>query len=47
VALCEHELADRVTRRIARHMAESALPRGKTFATFDFARGADDPQSPC
>ena len=36
-ALCEHELADRVTRRIARHMAESALPHGKTFATFDFA----------
>src|SRR5690348_6191769 len=36
-ALCEHELADRQTRRIARHMAESGLPHGKTFATFDFA----------
>jgi transposase InsO family protein len=36
-ALCEHELADRATRRIARHMAESGLPHGKTFATFDFA----------
>jgi DNA replication protein DnaC len=36
-ALCEHELADRQTRRIARHMAESGLPQGKTFATFDFA----------
>jgi DNA replication protein DnaC len=36
-ALCEHELADRQARRIARHMAESGLPQGKTFATFDFA----------
>lgn len=36
-ALCEHELADRATRRIARHLAESGLPHGKTFATFDFA----------
>jgi len=35
--LCEHELADRQARRIARHMAESGLPQGKTFATFDFA----------
>lgn len=36
-ALCEHELADRDARRIARHLAEAALPRGKTFATFEFA----------
>jgi len=36
-ALCEHELADRASRRIARHLAAAALPRGKTFATFDFA----------
>ena len=36
-ALCEHELADRQARRIARHMAESGLPQGKSFATFDFA----------
>ena len=36
-ALCEHELADRATRRIARHLAESGLPQGKTFATLDFA----------
>jgi len=36
-ALCEHELADRATRRIARHLAESGLPHGKSFATFDFA----------
>ena len=35
--LCEHELADRTSRRIARHLAEADLPRGKTFATFDFA----------
>jgi DNA replication protein DnaC len=36
-ALCEHELADRATRRIARQLAESGLPHGKTFATFGFA----------
>jgi DNA replication protein DnaC len=36
-AICEHELADRQARRIARHMAESGLPQGKSFATFDFA----------
>jgi DNA replication protein DnaC len=35
-ALCEHELAERDQRRIARHLAESALPAGKTLATFDF-----------
>jgi DNA replication protein DnaC len=38
--LCEHELAERATRRIARHLAESALPPGKTFETFDFAAAA-------
>lgn len=36
-ALCEHEIAARDQRRIARHLAESALPEGKTIATFDFA----------
>lgn len=36
-ALCEHELAERDQRRIARHLQESALPPGKTLATFDFA----------
>ena len=36
-ALCEHELAERATRRIARHLAQSGLPPGKTFATFEFA----------
>ena len=36
-ALCEHELAERAQRRIARHLRESGLPAGKTFATFDFA----------
>ncbi|HVB17837.1 MAG TPA: ATP-binding protein [Stellaceae bacterium] len=36
-AMCDHELAERAARRIARHMAESGLPHGKTFATLDFA----------
>jgi DNA replication protein DnaC len=36
-ALCEHEMAERSERRIARHMAEAGLPDGKTLATFDFA----------
>jgi DNA replication protein DnaC len=35
--LCEHELAERATRRIARHLAEADLPAGKTFASFAFA----------
>ena len=34
--LCEHELAERTTRRIARHLAEAGLPAGKSFAGFDF-----------
>ena len=34
--LVEIEVADRSTRRIQRHRAESGLPAGKTFATFDF-----------
>jgi len=36
-AVCDHELAERAARRIARHIAESGLPHGKTFATLDFA----------
>ena len=36
-ALLEHELAARDQRRIARHLLESGLPPGKTFANFDFA----------
>ena len=36
-ALAEHELAARDQRRIARHLRESELPAGKTFANFDFA----------
>ena len=36
-AMCDHELAERAARRIARHIAESGLPHGKTFATLDFA----------
>ena len=35
--LFEHELAERTTRRIARHLAEADLPAGKTVASFDFA----------
>ena len=35
--LIEHELAERVTRRIERHRLESRLPPEKTLATFDFA----------
>jgi DNA replication protein DnaC len=34
--LCEHELAERAARRIARHLAQSDLPAGKTLASFDF-----------
>jgi DNA replication protein DnaC len=36
-ALCDHELAERTSRRIARQLAHSGLPQGKTFATFEFA----------
>jgi DNA replication protein DnaC len=35
-ALCEHEILERGSRRIARHMEEARLPDGKTFVTFDF-----------
>jgi len=34
--LCEQELAERCSRRIARHAKESRLPVGKSLATFDF-----------
>jgi DNA replication protein DnaC len=37
-ALCEQELADRDSRRIARYAKESRLPTGKTLATFDFSQ---------
>lgn len=36
-ALCEHELAHRETRRLARHLQESRLPTGKTLHHFDLA----------
>ena len=36
-ALAEHEVAERMQRRIARHAQESRLPPGKTFDAFDFA----------
>ena len=35
-ALADVEIAERETRRIQRHLAESRLPGGKTLATFDF-----------
>lgn len=35
-ALCEQELNERHSRRIARFTKESCLPVGKTLATFDF-----------
>ncbi len=35
--LVEHELAERVTRRVERHRLEARLPPEKTLATFDFA----------
>ena len=35
-ALCEHELAHRETRRLARHLHESKLLPGKTLHHFDF-----------
>lgn len=37
-ALCEQELADRYSRRIARYSKESHLPVGKSLARFDFAQ---------
>ena len=36
VALAEHEMAERIRRRIERHLAEARLPPGKTLDTFDF-----------
>jgi DNA replication protein DnaC len=37
-ALCEQELNERHSRRIARFTKESRLPVGKTLATFDFSQ---------
>lgn len=36
--LCEQELAERYSRRIARYAKESQLPAGKSLATFDFTQ---------
>ena len=36
IALCEYEVSYRNNRKLARHMSESKLPRGKSFSTFDF-----------
>ena len=35
-ALCEHEIAERARRRIARHLEEARLPPAKTIDGFDF-----------
>ena len=35
--LCEHELQQRDTRRIARHLQEANLPHGKRLDSFDFS----------
>jgi len=40
-ALCEHELADRHSRRIDRYAKESQLPRGKTLSSFDFSQASE------
>ena len=37
-ALCEQELAERYSRRIARYRKESHLPVAKSLASFDFAQ---------
>lgn len=36
VALAEQEMADRTSRRIARHLREADLPEGKTIDAFEF-----------
>jgi len=40
-ALCEQELGDRDSRRIARYAKEARLPAGKTLASFDFSHIPD------
>ena len=35
-ALAEHEMAERASRRIQRHLDEARLPPGKTLDSFDF-----------
>ncbi len=35
-ALCEHEIAERARRRIARHLEEARLPPAKSIDSFDF-----------
>ena len=37
-ALCEQELAERYSRRIARQATESRLPAGKSLASFEFTQ---------
>lgn len=40
-ALCEQELADRYSRRMARYRKDSLLPAGKSLASFDFTELAE------
>ena len=40
-ALCEHELNERDSRRIARFIKQSHLPMGKTLASFKFDKTPD------
>jgi len=35
--LCEHELQERKTRKMATRLRESCLNKGKTLSTFEFA----------
>lgn len=35
-ALCEHEVAERKSKRLQRRFYEARLPRGKSFETYDF-----------
>ena len=43
-ALCEHELAERAQRRIARHLRESGLPEGQFLRHLRLCRRADSAQ---
>ena len=40
-ALCEEEVNQRYSRRIARYFKESKLPVGKTLSSFDFSHLPD------
>ena len=40
-ALCEEEINQRYSRRVARYFKESKLPVGKTLSSFDFSHISD------